>query len=299
MHLLIPYIALRPPDPLFVEFTYGDRGDRGRKLKLNVGKGDYIFFHTSKGGKKYITAYYVVERVLDVIAACQEQAIRVKYRNHHLLDYLNGKHPATDDVIVFGDPITSYALEKPLLFDKSLAERLSLNVKFADNITEAQAIVSATRQWRPLTEADITTLLGEIETIRNQSRPKTLRSTEEVSEIIEKDVEDYLADNPELIGANLKLAERQLPIESGRIDLLFEDAQGDLVVVEVKLHRVGRDALRQIQGYMHDFKKREPNKKIRGVLVSAGVMPAYEDDLRKQTDVRVLVYGWDLKVQAW
>ncbi len=299
MHLLIPYISLRPPDPLFDEFTYGDRGGRGRKLKSDVVKGDYIFFHTSKGGKKYITAYYVVDRILDVITACQERAIRMKYRNHHLLDYLTSKNPANDDVIVFGDPITSYVFEKPLLFDKKLAARLSLNVKFTDNMTEAQAIVSATRPWRPLTEADKTLLLDEIETIKNQPRPKTLKSTDEVSEVIEKDVEDYLADNPGLIGADLKLAARQLLIESGRIDLLFEDTEGNLIIVEVKLHRIGRDALRQIQGYIHDFRKREPNRKISGVLVSAGIMPAYEDDLRKQTEIRVMVYGWDLKVQTW
>ena len=85
MHLLIPYVHLRPPDPLFDEFTYGDRGDRGRKLKSDVNKGDYIFFHASRDGKKYITAYYVVDRVLDVIDACQDDTICLKYKNHHLL----------------------------------------------------------------------------------------------------------------------------------------------------------------------------------------------------------------------
>jgi hypothetical protein len=162
---------------MFNEFTYGDHGVRGRKLKSELGKGDYIFFHTSKGGKKYITAYYVVDRVLDVIEACQEQAICVKYRNHHILDYLTGNHSANDDVIVFGDPITSYTLEKPLLVDKKLVQRLSLDVKFSNNMTEAQAIVSATRQWRPLTEVDKTILLDEIGIIRNQPRTKMLRST--------------------------------------------------------------------------------------------------------------------------
>ena len=296
MHLLVPYVHLRPPDPLFTEFTYGDRGDRGRKLKTDVNKGDYIFFHTSIGGKKFITAYYVVDRILDVIEACQDKAIRLKYKNHHLLDYLEGRHPAKDDVIVFGDPITSYVFEKQLLFDRKLADTLSLNIKFSDTLTEAQAIVSATRAWRQLADEDVEILLNAVELAKNQPRPKLLRSTEEVAETIEKDIEDYLADNPDLIGTRLKLLERQLPIEVGRIDLLFEDEQGDLTVVEVKLHKVGRDALRQIQGYMHEFRK-ETGKKVSGVLVCSGVMPAYEDDLRKQKDVQVLIYGWDLKVR--
>ncbi len=55
MHLLVPYVHLCLPDPFFTEFTYGDRGDRGYKLKSDVNRGDYIFFHTSRGGKKLIT----------------------------------------------------------------------------------------------------------------------------------------------------------------------------------------------------------------------------------------------------
>jgi hypothetical protein len=298
MHLLVPYVHLRPPDPLFTEFTYGDHGNRGRKLKTDVNKGDYIFFHTSIGGKKFITAYYVIDRVLDVMEACQDKAIRLKYKNHHLIDYLEGRKLAKDDVIVFGDPITSYIFEKPLLFDRKLIDTLSLNIKFSANLTEARAVVSATRAWRQLTDEDVKILLNAIESAQSQPRQKLLRSTEEVAETIEKDVEDYLADNPNLIGTDLKLSKRQVPIKTGRIDLLFEDEQGNLIVVEVKLHKVGRDALQQIQRYMHESRK-ESGKKVRGVLVCAGVMPAYEDDLRKQKDVQILIYGWDLKVQNW
>ena len=49
-----------------------------------------------------------------------------------------------------------------------------------------------------------------------------------------KDVEDYIANNPGLIGKGLKLSERQLLIERGRIDLLFEDSRGNLIVVGCK-----------------------------------------------------------------
>lgn len=298
MHLLVPYVHLRPPDPLFTEFTYGDRGGRGRKLKSDVNKGDYIFFHASRDGKKYITAYYVVDRVLGVIEACQDDTIRLKYKNHHLRDYLEGRHPAKDDVIVFGDPITSYVFEKPLPFDRKLADTLSLNIKFSNNRTEAQAIASATRAWRPLTDKDVQILKEAIKLTQSQPRPKALRSTEEVAETLERDIEDYIADNPNLIGTGLKLLERQLPIESGRIDLLFEDEQENLTVVEIKLHKTGRNALRQIKRYVREFKKKT-NREVNGVLVCSGVMPAYEDELCKQNDIQILTYGWDLKVQNW
>jgi hypothetical protein len=49
---------------------------------------------------------------------------------------------------------------------------------------------------------------------------------------------------------------------------------------------------------MHDLKK-EIDRKISGVIVCAGVMPAYEDDLKKQKDIQIFVYGWDLRVEKW
>ena len=61
MNLLIPYIHLyKDTDSLFEEYTYGDSKFRARKLKNELKKGDYVFFHMSIRNKKYITAYYVV-----------------------------------------------------------------------------------------------------------------------------------------------------------------------------------------------------------------------------------------------
>jgi len=301
MHLLIPYIQLRPPDPALNEFTYGDVDSRARKLKSDLNKGDYVFFHTSLRGRKYITAYYMVDRVLDTVEVCHNKALRAKYKNPHILECLAGKRlsQGIEDAILFGDPITSQVLDKPLLFDKKLANKLSLNIKFPSNRSDTQIIGSAARAWRQLTHKDVNTLLKAIETEKNRTHLKLLRSTEEVAETIEKDVEEYLSNNPDLIEKGLKLSERQLPIESGRIDLLFEDMKGNLTVVEVKLDRIGRDAFRQIQSYIHELRTKEDRKKVNGVLVCAGVMPAYDDDLRKQKEIRILIYGWEMKVQQW
>ena len=92
---------------------------------------------------------------------------------------------------------------------------------------------------------------------------------------------------------------RQEPLGIGRLDLLFENKQGHLVVVELKLNRIGRDAIRQIKAYIHDLRQEDKEKKISGVIVCSGVMPAFEEELRKQQDIRILVYGWDLRVVAW
>jgi hypothetical protein len=301
MNLLIPYVHLYDhPDPLFEEFTYGDAGARARKLKNDLKSGDYIFFHTSIGGKKYITAYYVVDRVLDTAKAIKDRNIVAKFKNPHILKFLSGERTdEDDDVVVFGDPITSRILERPLLFNKTLAEKLSLNIKFPKGRTETQAIGSATRQWRELTDEDVEILLEAIKLYEKEARGiETVPSTDEVTEVIEKDIEGFIEKNPSLIGESLKLEKRQLDTPAGRIDLLFENKKGNLIVVELKLNKIGRDAINQLRRYM-DWVKKETKKEVTGVIVCKGVMPAFEEDFKKLKNIKILCYGWQLKVYPW
>jgi hypothetical protein len=133
------------------EFTYGDVDARARKLKRDLKRGDYVFLHTTIRGRRYITAYYVVDRVCDTSEAALNKAIVAKYQNPHIKEYLEGLRRNQDDAIIFGDPILSRKLPRPLLFDRALAEKLSLNIPFRKDLTENQCISSATRQWRKLT----------------------------------------------------------------------------------------------------------------------------------------------------
>jgi RecB family endonuclease NucS len=111
----------------------------------------------------------------------------------------------------------------------------------------------------------------------------------------ERDIEDHIARNPALIGPGLKLKGRQVNSE-GRVDLIFEDQDDNWTVVELKLGRIGRDALNQLHRYMRELRT-HTTKKVQGIVVCAGLMPAYEEELREQTKIRILVHGWDLKVQ--
>lgn len=301
MNLLIPYVYLyNHPDPRLVEFTYGDAGARSRKLKKDLKNGDYVFFHTSIGGKKYITAYYVVDRVLDTSEAGKNKNIVAKYENPHILEFLAGERTDEDgDVILFGDPITSRILKRPLLFNKNLAEKLSLNIKFpkADGRTETQIIGSATRALRELKGIDADIILNAIKSAEEEGfSTETILSSEEVTEIIEKDIEKFIEKNPALIGTNLKLKGRQIDTPVGRIDLLFEDNKGNPIIVEMKLNKIGRAALNQLKKYM-DWIKKETKKEVRGAIVGNGVMPAFEDDFRKLKDIKIFRYGWQLKVR--
>jgi Holliday junction resolvase-like predicted endonuclease len=298
MHLLIPYVQLAEhADPFFNEFTYGDVRQRARRLK-KLKKGTYVFFHTSRHGKKYITAYYVVDRAIDTATAANSKLISDKYKNPHIHEYLAGERKYADDVVLFGDPILSRVFEKPLLFDRKLASKLSLEIKFSANKSETQIIGSATRQWRNLTEKDAKLLFDEIKAQENKECDYTLRSSEEVAETLERDIERLITQNPNLIRKGLKLLGSQRRTDDGRLDVLFEDQAGNLVVVEVKLGHIGRDAIQQIKNYVRYLRKQQ-NKKVSGIIVCAGVMPAYEEDLRKQKDVRIFVHGWNLQIQEW
>src|SRR5262245_10676667 len=111
MNLLIPYVKLPDHnDPLFNEFTYGDVGQRGRKLKT-LQPGDHIFFHTTIQGRKCITAYYTVARVMDTKDVVKDPDLSSKFKNPHIARWLGRleykRHSPDDDVLVFGDPITS------------------------------------------------------------------------------------------------------------------------------------------------------------------------------------------------
>jgi len=301
MNLLIPYIRIYDhPDPLLEEFTYGDIGSRARKLKKDLKKGDYVFFHTSINGKKLITAYFVVDRVLDVADIIKDKNILDKYKNPHILDF-NAPNTARkeSDVVLFGDPISSKVLERPLLFDKRLAQKLSLNIKFPEGRTDTQIIGSATRSWRALTIQDVNVLRKEFKL--SEERPivsEKIMSTEEVTDILERDIENYLKKRSALLGKSLKLKKRQLDTPVGRIDLLFENENAEKIVVELKLGKIGREAVNQIRKYMNWLKK-ETNKEARGVLVCSGVMPAFEDEFKKLKNISIFCYGWQLKVCSW
>ena len=298
MNLLIPYVhRVKHQDPLFSEFTYSDASPRAKKLKNDLNKGDHVFFHTAIRNRKYITAYYVVDRVLDTADAVKDQNIVAKYKNPHVIDFLDPKKEKyKEDVMLFGDPITSRVLDKPLLFDKSLAEKLSLDIKFPEGRTEDQSIGSATRAWRKLNEGDIDVLLSAIQSSEsNIEYPDKLLSTDEVTEIIEKDLENFIEKNPRLIGENIKLTGRQIDTEVGRIDLLFEEPDGTPVIVELKMNKIGREAINQLRRYM-DWINKETHRKPRGILVCKGVMPAFEEDLKKLSGIKIYYYGWQFKI---
>lgn len=306
MNLLIPYVKLPDHiDPLFQEFTYGNGERAGRKLR-KLKPGDHIFFHTTIQGKKCITAYYTVARVMDTEDVVKDFDLVSKFKNVHIAQRLKYKKlPWNDDVMVFGDPVSSRVLNRPLLFDKKLASKLSLNIPFPKGRLDSLAIGSATRSWRELTSKDVQILRKAINLCEDSAEDdlslslQGILTTEEVSQVVEKHIEGLISKHPQLIGQAVKSVKSQVETDEGRIDLLLETRSGHIIIVEVKLHRIGRDAVKQLRGYMKWARKGKAKKNVSGVIVCEGVLPAFTEDLAKLKDIKIMSYGWQLKLRKW
>ena len=295
MHYLVPYVRQDPQDPVFDEFTYGENGRRANRLREKVGKGDYLFFHTTIHRQKVVTAYFVVDRIMRTSDVMQNRHLKDKYHNPHLAN----DHPEDDDVIVFGDPIESRELRRPLPFDRNLANGLGLKIKFGGKRSDTETIGSACREWRDLQQDRADYLLSVIEKWEKSAIGEdTIFSTDEITQILERDIENYLVRKPRTIGMGLKIAGRQKVTPVGRLDLLLEDQNGNLLVVELKLDLIGRDAVRQLRRYM-DFVKGRTRKEVRGAIVCRGVLPAFEEELSNLQDIEVFTYGWRMGIQKW
>lgn len=263
---LIPYTDPKKndgeEDPMLSEYTYGDSGDRGRWLKDFVEKGDYLFFHTNLLGRNCLTGYYYVEKVCSVKEAIADEKIMSKYKNPHLLS----KVIKENETIIFGHPIYSKELSFPMPISKAMLASLSKKPK------------SIARPWPRLNEKDIKLLLKEIKKFEDSGylEDKYLM-TEEIGELLESDIENFLHKRPDYISENLKEFDRQRILNSGkRIDLLFKQKGSDnYVLVEIKNSVIGREVYAQLNGYLKELRE-ELGAPVKGVIVCKGILPIVE-----------------------
>lgn len=122
-------------------------------------------------------------------------------------------------------------------------------------------------------------------------------STDEVLEIREVDLENFIVDNLSILGRDLTLKRRQVDTSAGRLDLLLEDKdKKELIVVELKLNEIGRGAINQLRRYIHELRKRYKERKVRGIIVCKDVLPAFVNEVQKLRDIQIYHYGWKLTV---
>ena len=212
---IIPYLDPkkhnREEDPLFSEYTYGDDGDHGLRLKTKVSKGDFLFFYKTIDTYPCITAFYEVEKVLDINIAKKNNTIMMKYKNPHL----HKIEVQENEVIVFGNPEKSMILDTPLVVNRQLLEELSINFNPSPNHNELQTLTLKIR-WKRLNNWQIKLLLQKVNPLHNESFLK-----------LQKDLESQIV---------LDKTERESVIKARIGQSIFKNA---LLVVEKKCRLCG------------------------------------------------------------
>ncbi|MBZ9752843.1 endonuclease NucS [Deinococcus sp. HMF7604] len=91
----------------------------------------------------------------------------------------------------------------------------------------------------------------------------------------EKQLQELLARQPELIEPGLRVLNRELPVSSGGIDLYAQDAQGRYVVVELKRGKATQDAVSQLARYVRSVEemllRTHRTVEVRGILAAPDI----------------------------
>lgn len=86
----------------------------------------------------------------------------------------------------------------------------------------------------------------------------------------EAEMQQSLARNPEVIEEGLTLLDREVPTGVGGIDLYARDAQGRLVVVELKRGKATQEAVHQLSRYVETVSA-QVGEQVRGILAAPAV----------------------------
>lgn len=277
-HYLVPYNRRGEDDPLFDEYTYGHQQSRLNKVEI----GEYLFFYTKILDKKYITAYYEVFDKKSVKEIRNNPLIAHKYKNHHIS---NGKET---DIVIFGHPVYSFILDKPLLLNNELIEKI-----IGDKEMKQSKLI--------LKRGSKSLLLNLIHNQQQTPLHNVSLTTEDIYHLREYDIENFLANNPKLLDSKYKFVERQKVFsDMKRLDLLLKDDNG-FVIVEIKKGLIDQDVYSQIKGYINLLRKEEQTLDVRGIIVCRGFVSeqakSFYTEKIQNGKIEIFLHAWkfDLK----
>lgn len=212
------------PDPLIEEFTYGEGGGFSAFVWNNVSIGSRIFFHTTIGGTRYLTAMYVVTDFAPAAVWRANDRMKNRYRNPHLHPeehpdwwgedieteksekyireaYLRGEIYTGVDMVLIGDSKKSVDIRKtPIVLDKPVLSRLRMRGKpikwdIVDKhgkvFDEKRCITSCLRVPRVLSDSD-----GDL--LESMVHKAKARETDKKSFMHVRAIDPFLASKIEL-----------------------------------------------------------------------------------------------------
>jgi len=93
---------------------------------------------------------------------------------------------------------------------------------------------------------------------------------------------------------DLKLKEpkyRQVSVDSGLIDVLAEDSQGNMVIIELKAGQAKDRVLAQTLAYMSDITETYGNAETRGIIIAHSFSDRLLQAVKIVPRVKLLRYG--------
>jgi RecB family endonuclease NucS len=112
----------------------------------------------------------------------------------------------------------------------------------------------------------------------------------------EADIVDKIEKDPSVIEPGLRILKREKMTDSGYIDLFCEDANGNVVIVEVKRTTISTPAINQLEAYIIDMKKKNKDVKVRGILCA----PRISEMAKTLIEEKGLEYkqvAWDFELK--
>ncbi|TGG92887.1 DUF91 domain-containing protein [Natronospirillum operosum] len=127
---------------------------------------------------------------------------------------------------------------------------------------------------------------------QDETTDSEVEETIEASLSLERDLHSYLARMPSDIEPGLQLVEGgvEYQTEAGRVDLLCNGSNGELVVIELKAGKARDAAVGQLLGYIGSVQELEPNRPVRGVIVASDFDPRVVLAAKASSNIKLLKY---------
>lgn len=115
------------------------------------------------------------------------------------------------------------------------------------------------------------------------------KGAKDTSDITEKDLEDYLIKNLELIEPGLRFVSRQVEVTDGFVDILAEDSNGILCIIEIKINE-DKSMIWQSLYYPDEIKKIYNREKLRMITVAPKYSAHIKSVLSKLGNIEMKEY---------
>jgi biotin operon repressor len=128
------------------------------------------------------------------------------------------------------------------------------------------------RRWKIAVDVDtIEELLQRPDNSGYNRKPQNTDSGDSQGLSLERDVQKHLTSELSQLEQGLTIESdrtgTEVPVDSGRIDILAEDSNGEPVIIEIKTGEAKRDVLGQTKAYMADIIERS-SEDATGIIVA-------------------------------